>query len=155
MKTQSKSIRYALRMFVAIGIFFILTNLLGLGDISELRIMNLFIIIYFTSKLALNNIIDNEKISYVSNLSSLFAANMLTVVFSMIGLGLFVAIIDPNYVAKISNGILLAQADTLGKVIASLFIEGMAGAAVVSFGVMQYWKNYKRVHRTLASKEEY
>ena len=153
MKNSSNTLSYGMRMFLWIGLFFVVVNLIGLGHISELRVVNLLIIIYFSSKLAKTNVIDNDNISYLSNLGSVFAANILNTILSILGLLLYIQLIDPEYVHRISEGVMLIPADSLMEVIVSILFEGLAGAAVVSFGVMQYWKNYKRTRKKIHFKE--
>lgn len=153
MKHQSNTLRYGLKMFAGIGLFFILTNLLGLGKITELRAVNLVIILYFTSRLALENIIDDDKVNYLSNLSSLFAANILNIILSLIALVIYVKLIDVEYLQVLINDSLFAQVNSLTEICIVLAAEGVAGGAVVSFGVMQYWKNHKRSRKPVVFNE--
>ncbi|MCH2224014.1 MAG: hypothetical protein MK066_04530 [Crocinitomicaceae bacterium] len=144
-----KSVRYAVKMFLGIGGFFMILYLLGLGHRSEFRILNLFIVIFFTAKLAEVNLIDDENIGYLRNLGSVFKANVICVLLSVLGLAGFVAFFDPDFISSISSGVLFANTDTLSEVLLTLALEGISTAAVISFGVMQYWKNYKRTRKTL------
>lgn len=144
-----KSTRYAMKMFLTIGVFFIFLYLMGLGHRSELRIMNLFIVIFFTTRLAEVNLIDDEQIGYLGNLGSVFKANVICVILSVLGLAGFVVFYDPKFISSISSGVLFENAETLKEVLLTLALEGMATAAIISFGVMQYWKNYKRTRRRL------
>ena len=141
-----KSVRYAVKMFLGIGGFFMILYLLGLGHRSEFRILNLFIVIFFTAKLAEVNLIDDENIGYLRNLGSVFKANVICVLLSVLGLAGFVAFFDQTFHR---DYLLFANTDTLSEVLLTLALEGISTAAVISFGVMQYWKNYKRTRKTL------
>jgi hypothetical protein len=42
------------------------------------------------------------------------------------------------------NSFILGRVEAMWQVYLALFIEGFASSAVVSFAVMQYWKNNKK-----------
>lgn len=147
MKHSRNAIHFGLKMFAGIGLFFIITNIIGLGHVTELRLVNILIIMFFSARLARENVIDNEKINYLENLSSLFLANVINVALSVIGFVIYVSFIDPSFFAIIKEGLLFAHVENLYQVVFILAAEGLAGGAVVSFGMMQYWKDYKRVRK--------
>lgn len=149
MRTKDFTVRYGLRMFAAVAGLFVLTNLLGLGHITELRALNIFIVIYFTSKLAQKNVIEDDRIGYLKNLSSLFFANVVNVVLCIVGFTIYVELIQPDYMSVVQSTFSWGHFDHLFQVCLALLMEGMAAGAVVSFGVMQYWKNYKRERKSV------
>lgn len=152
MKERDYTLRYAIRMFLAISGFFILMDFLGFGHASELRLVNIVFIIYFTNRLAQMNVIEFDNIGYLQNLSSLFVANVINVILCIVGFVVFAALIRPAYVLELDKSFTWGSFNSLLEICVALFMEGMAGAAVVSFGLMQYWQNHKRVRRTLPSK---
>lgn len=152
MKERDYTLRYAIQMFIAISVFFILMDFLGLAHASELRVVNIVFIIYFTNRLAQNNVIEYDNIGYLKNLSSLFVANVINVILCVIGFVVFVKFIRPSYILELDKSFTWGSFDSLLEICVALFMEGMAGAAIVSFGLMQYWQNTKRVRRTLPPK---
>lgn len=151
MRDRDYTLRYAVYMFLSIAGFFILMDFMGWGHVSELRLINIVFIIYFTNKLAQKNVIEFDNIGYLQNLSSLFVANVINVILSLIGFVVFVKFIQPDYLKVVNTTFAFGAFDRLFEVCVALFMEGMSGAAVISFGLMQYWKNHKRVRRTLPS----
>ncbi len=128
-------------MFIAIGIFFLALYALGLAGINELRYFNLVLVIYFSNKLAKKNATETDDMTYVKSLISVFGANLINVLLCIGGLLLFNVIFEPEFLSQVSTGVLIVQTTSFPQVILSLFIEGVAGSAVVSFILLQYWKN--------------
>lgn len=128
-------------MFIAIGIFFLALYALGLAGINELRYFNLVLVIYFSNKLAKKNATETDDMTYVKSLISVFGANLINILLCIGGLLLFNVIFEPEFLSQVSTGVLIVQTTSFPQVILSLFIEGVAGSAVVSFILLQYWKN--------------
>lgn len=143
---KSKSVRYGVKMFLAIGIFFLILYALGLGDVAELRYFNLLFVIYFSNKLAKTNATEPKDKSYIKNLSSVFGANLINVLLCIGGLLLFNVIFEPEFLSHVTKGVLIVETTSVPQVIISLFIEGVAGTAVVSFVLLQYWKNHRATY---------
>lgn len=144
MNIRNNTIRIAIWMFLSIAVFFGIVHLLGWTHITELRALNLVFVIYFSNKLALTNARTIEDSSYLQNLASVFLANCLNVVLSFIGFFFFIRIISSDYLEIIMNSFILGRVEAMWQVYLALFIEGFASSAVVSFAVMQYWKNNKK-----------
>lgn len=147
MDTKRFTFSMGIKMFLAIGAFFLLIYLLNLGKYTELRFLNIFIIIFFSSRLAKKNVIEDDKIDYLQNLASVFTANVINVFLSIIAFAIFINFIDPDYLDEFKNGFFWGKAPGMVELCLALFFEGLAGSAIVSFGVMQYWKDYKRIHK--------
>lgn len=137
---NSNSFRYGMKMFLSIGAFFLILYALGWAEVSELRFFNLVFVVYFSYKLAKRNSYRERSGSYLRNLSSLFGANIINVIACIVGLVLFNLTIGIDFVGEVADGILLVKTDSLSQVIIALFLEGMAGAATVSFILMQHFK---------------
>lgn len=143
MKKIDNTIKTGIQMFLAVITLFFVVRLVGLGDITELRFLNYFIVIYFSSKLAHNNLLEINSLSYYNNLSSVFVANGINVVLCSIGFFMYLSFINPSYIQAIDNDVLLGyKASNLHSVLA-LFLEGMGASMAVSYTVMIYWRNYK------------
>lgn len=144
MSIRNNTIRFAIWMFLCIAVFFGIVHLLGWTHITELRAVNLVFVIYFSNKLALTNVRTVEDSGYLQNLASVFLANCLNVVLSFIGFFFFVRIISSDYLEAIMDSFILGKVEAMWQMYLALFIEGCASGAVVSFAVMQYWKNNKK-----------
>ncbi|GAB5416129.1 MAG: hypothetical protein Crog4KO_12860 [Crocinitomicaceae bacterium] len=140
---KSRSVEYGIRMFLATGLLFLSLYILGLAEFAELRFFNLAVILYFSFKLGQMNVERFGGKSYVRNLGSIFAANSINVILSMFGLLLFDAAVGFTFLDSASRGILMVESASVPQTMIALFLEGMAGAAVVSFITMQFWKGKK------------
>lgn len=139
---NTKSFRYGVEMFLAIGVYFLALYALDLADITELRYFNLVIVIYFLNSLARSNA-KKAKRGYLENLTSLFVANLISTFLCIFGLLLFNAAIGTDFLDNVTEDMFVIKTTSVPQAIFLLFAEGVAGGAVVSFALMQYWKNDK------------
>lgn len=145
MKTQNYTLGIGLQLFAVVAAFFLLMKVLGLAYVTELRFVNILFVIYFSNKIAKNLVEDHNEINYLVGLKTIFLANVLNVTLSVGALALYILLIDPTFLKSFQHGILLGGTEvTLSKVVVGVFMEGMAGSAIVSFSLMQYWKDVKR-----------
>lgn len=152
MENRQIVIRHGLAAFAGIGAFFLAMKLVGLEHVAWLRVFNILIGVYMTARLAKRLFFLHGKLSYVHGLLSLFTANAIAVVLSIIGFIAYVSLIDPGFVFEFKTGTLFGSHPTAGHLAMSLFMEGMAGSAIISFATMQYWKDLKigsdmRIHK--------
>lgn len=145
MKTQENTIRIGLQMFAAVVAYFLLMKLFEFEKITELRFFNILIVAYFTNKLARLNTWNKGGIGYLSGLGSLFVANILNVVLSVIALFFYMLFVDSNFIFHFTNGFLLGQPSTITQVCLGILMEGFAASAIMSFATMQYWKGVGEV----------
>jgi hypothetical protein len=149
MEAKNHTWKYGIYMYLTFIVFFFSMKAIGIHEITELRAVNVLFIVFFSNKLVQLNYIEYAKIDYINNLFSVLGANLFAVALSSISILFYVSWIDSTFIQAFDNEILWGNDLTIHQVFVGLFIEGMAGAMVVSFGVMQYWKNYKRVVRRL------
>lgn len=150
MKTQNYILGTGLQLFTVIAAFFLLMKVLGLAYVTELRFLNILFVIYFSNRIAKNLVEDYNQINYLNGLKTIFLANVLNVVLSVAALGVYMLFVDPQFLQSFTNGVLLGGTNiTLSKVLVGVFMEGMAGSAIVSFSLMQYWKDVKRTTRKI------
>mgnify|MGYP006143697019 CR=1 FL=1 len=149
MKKQDYTLRIGLSMFAVIVAFFFLMKILGLEHITELRFFNIVIVAYFSNRLAKMMVEDANQINYLDGLRSIFLANGLNVALSIIGLVIYTGFIDTNFMSHFSHSLMFGDDITLVQMVIGVFMEGMAGAAIISFATMQYWKNVKRTTRKI------
>ena len=135
------TIKTALMAFVTLGTFFMILDLLGLSRISELRFFNLAIVIYFSNIVAKQNKLELLDKGYFQNFISLFRFNMLIVALSMIAIFVFTKYIDATIISQPENFLTIIHVETSAELLFALLAEGLSASIVVSYGVLQYWKN--------------
>lgn len=149
MKKRNYTIRFGIYMFLSMVALFFLMKLVGLEKVTELRLLNVVIAAVFSNKLALNNLVEDAEISYPSNLGSLLIANLIAVFLCAFSLVMYVKFIDPGLMSSLGNGFFLGKNLTIDKIAIAVIMEGSAASIIVSFAIMQYWKDVKRRTRTI------
>ncbi len=143
MNAQFLTLRFAILTIFSLGALFFLMIFFGLEHNSELRILNVFIVLVFSNMLARRNIQENPTLPYINGLASIFIANAITTFACVAGFAIYVEFINTNFLTQVDGGLLWPKNIGLAEACAALFIEGMAGSAITSFVLMQYWKDVK------------
>jgi len=143
MKSLSPTVKYGIYSFLGIVAFFLLMKLIGIEHLIWLRAFNILIVLYFSIRLARLNFTEDTEDNYVSSFLSLLVANGITMIASVVSFTIYVKFIDPSFLSQVKGGVLFAQGFTLDHAIVSILMEGGASALVISFVLMQYWKNMK------------
>ncbi|MEQ6124212.1 hypothetical protein AAON49_08440 [Pseudotenacibaculum sp. MALMAid0570] len=144
MSTTNKIIvKNAAFIFLGISVYFFLMKLLGLEARSELRFLNFIFVLWGINNAIKTNIHANNENLYVRNLAIGVATSALSVAMSIIGLILYVNLIDSGLVALLQESFLWTGNLTMPLIVFALFVEGMASSVICSFILMQYYKNYK------------
>ncbi len=127
-------------MFLGIGTYFLLMEVLGLSNNYILRIFNVLIVIYFLNKTIKFNI-ENGKKGYLFNMMSAALTGVVGIALGIIGLALYIQFrgIDET-VARLSKEFLFGGNPTLGEYCISLLFEGLASVLMVVFINVQYWQ---------------
>lgn len=137
----SKELNYGTQIFIAIGIYFFLMELLGLSHIFLLRLLNIFIVIYFLDKVIKSNYLFG-KTDYLENLFSLALTSLIGVALSVAGLYVYIALKGGTpYLAKLSQNFLFGAEPSIYKYCIGLLFEGIASSVIIAFTLMQYWKD--------------
>jgi hypothetical protein len=138
---NSIEIKNGFLIFLGIGIFFLLMDLLGLADKNYLRILNAFIVLYGMNKTIQFNF-NHGNSGYLENLTSSFITGIIGVALGIIGLILFVyAKGGESYLTKLSDTFFFVGKTNIIKYSSVLFFEGVASILIGSFALMQYWKD--------------
>lgn len=145
MESRTNTIKYGFYTFAGIAIYFLFMKLFGLEHVTWLRFGNLAIIIYFTNQLVKRNMKNKEELQFVESMASLFLANVINITLSIAAFTLYVRLIDPEFLTHFTSGVLWSGKLDIWKVLASLILEGTAGAVLVSYIIMQYWADVKKV----------
>jgi hypothetical protein len=139
MNNRSQSVRYGLYSFAGIAILFLIMKLFSLENVGFLRLLNVFIIIYFTNKLAQKNHQSEFDTNYLNAFGSLILANVVTVVASLFSFVIYAQFIQPDFMSHFEGGILWNNNISLGQAALAIFTEGIGCAVAISFIAMQYW----------------
>ena len=138
----SKELNNGVLIFVGIGIYFLVMELLGLSHLFFLRMLNIVIVIYFLNKTIKSNY-DEGKIDYLENLISGTLTALIGVVLSVIGLLIYISIKGGDaYLARLSQNFLFGGGTpTMNQYCIGLLFEGIASSIIIAFTLMQYWKD--------------
>lgn len=136
MLQKTNAFRNGLLIFLFIGVYFVLLELLGLTDNIFLRFVNfLFVII------GVNNTLKKatkEKLDYLKKFAAALFAPFLGVLLSAVSLFIYLTIFDNDLSAYAMT---LIPAETNFSFAAVIFVEGFLSSLMLVFIMMQYWKN--------------
>lgn len=141
----SKELTNGLIIFLGIGIYFILMDILGLSKYYILRVFNILIVIYGLNKTIKSNLAEGKK-GYLQNCLSSGLTGFIGIALGIIGLSLYVYYFrgGVSYLNSLSKAFLFGGNPTLAEYCFGLFIEGIASVLIVVFINIQYW-NTKNV----------
>ena len=138
---NSTELKNGILIFLGIGLFFLLMDILGLADKNYLRILNAFIVLFGINKTIKYNFSHGNS-DYLENLISGFKTGILGVVLGIVGLIIFVYIRGgESYLSRLSDTFFFVGKTNIIKYCSVLFFEGIASSLIGSFVLMQYWKD--------------
>lgn len=122
-------------------------ELLGLSGVFILRMLNILIVIYFVNKTIKSNYIEG-KLEYLDNLISGTLTSLIGVALSVAGLLGYISIKGGDaYLAHLSKNFLFGGGDpSMYQFCIGLFFEGIASSIIITFTLMQYWKDRPLKH---------
>ena len=85
----TKEMKYGFFMFLGIGSYFLFIEFIGLSKQYALRILNVFIVIYFLNKTIKANLAEGKK-GYIVNMVSAGLTGIIGIVLGIIGLALYI-----------------------------------------------------------------
>lgn len=129
-------------IFICIALFFLIMELAGLSDQIYLRLVNFIFVIYGINRTIKQNYADHIN-GYFTNLLS---AILTGVVSLALGLAAFVAYVEYNggqeYLRNFKESYIFGGGDpSIYQFVIGLALEGAAASVIVSFALMQYWKD--------------
>jgi hypothetical protein len=155
MKRRNYIIWNGVLMFVGISGLFIIMQAMSLEKETELRLLNVVIVAFFSNRMAKHFAQKIEEGNFLNNMFSIFAANVIAIVLSIISFVIYVLAIEPTFTENFKGWILMAGNDlSLTEAAGGIFLEGVAGAAVISFVVMQYWADVKPKVKALGTTKK-
>jgi hypothetical protein len=129
-------------IFVCIALFFLLMEVTHLSDQIYLRLVNFIFVIYGINRTIKLNFKDRID-GYFTN----FIAAVLTGIVSLVlGLISFIAYVEyrggEDYLRTFAESFIFGGGDpSIYQFCIGLFLEGAAASVIVSFALMQYWKD--------------
>lgn len=128
-------------IFVGIGLYFILLELIGLSDNVWLRIFNAFIVAWGTNRTLQGNFEDGIR-GYFTNLTSAFITSMIGAVLSIAALLGYISYMGgESYLQNLPQNFVFGGGElTINYYCLGLLFESSAASLAVSFVLMQYWK---------------
>ena len=140
--TISKELNNGILIFISIGIYFLTMELFGLSDVFYLRILNIFIVIYFLQKTIKSNYLEG-KTEYLENLISGTLTSLIGVVLSVIALMVYISMKGGDaYLTKLSANFLFGGGfPSMNQYCIGLLFEGIASSIIITFTLMQYYKD--------------
>jgi len=134
-------------IYVGIALFFLLMEMVGWSDQIYLRLVNFIFVIYGVNKTLKANSHDNTN-GYFSNLVS----GILTAIVSLaLGIFSFIGYIEymganhggsNEYLQRYAGSYIFGGGEpSLYQFVIGLTVEGVAASVIVSFALMQYWKD--------------
>ena len=128
-------------IFIGIGIFFLLMNVLGLANLFYLRLLNVFFIFYGVNKTIEMNIVEGKK-EFVANAVSAMKTSLVGVFLSILALIIYSYSKGGDaYVQSLSKTFLFGGNPSVTTYSICLLFEGMASSVIVTMLLMLYWNN--------------
>lgn len=128
-------------IFICIGLFFLLMEVLHLSDQIYLRLVNFVFVIYGINRTIKQNYQDNIY-GYFTNLLSAILTGIVSLV---LGLAAFIAYVEymgeQEYLRESAEAYIFGGKPSLYQFVIGLVLEGAAASVIVSFALMQYWKD--------------
>lgn len=138
----SRIITNGLIIFIGIGVYFLIMDVLGLSRNLYLRLLNFIFVLYGVNRTLQGNFKDGID-GYFTNLGSALFTAFTGLVLSVFSFMVYAATHGGEaYLAKFhSIYVFGGHTPSPYQFAVSLFLEGLAASAVVSFALMQYWKD--------------
>lgn len=128
--------------FAMVAYFFFLRGF-GLDNEPRLRLVNILFILTGINNAIRNNILINLEENYVSNLLIGLKTSLVSFVFTLTTLAIYINFIQPSFIKVLQKGFFFWENNfNLPMVILVLFMQGILVSLILSALLMLYWKNY-------------
>ncbi|MBC7607559.1 MAG: hypothetical protein H7199_11495 [Burkholderiales bacterium] len=138
----SKELINGFLIFLGIGIYFLIIQFLGFSDVFILRIFNIVFVIYGVNRTLQQNHADGIG-GYNTNLLSAILTSLIGALLSVSCLLIFIEYKGgETYLKNLSDSFIFGGGElTIQQYCIGLLFESVAASLMVSFCLMQYWKN--------------
>ncbi len=129
-------------IFIGIGVYFLILEYLGLADQFLLRTFNLLIVAFGVNR-AIKTNYKNGLRGYNNHLFSAFITSMIGAFLCIASLLAYIEYRGGEaYIQRLSKGFLFGGGDlTVNYYCIGLLFESIASSIIISFCLMQFWKN--------------
>ncbi|WP_347049443.1 hypothetical protein [Flavobacterium olei] len=136
-----KEIINGILIFVGIGLFFLVMELLNLSNLFYLRLLNVLFIFYGVNRTLKMNLAEGKN-GFVPNAISAMVTSFTAVVISIVALLIYsYAKGGDRYVTSLSEAFMFGGEPSVASYCISLFFEGSASCIIVTLLLMLYWNN--------------
>jgi len=137
----SKELKNGILIFIGIGIYFTLMNLLGYANVFYLRLLNVLFVFYGVNRTLTMNIAEEKK-EFLPNAISGMTTSLVGVFLSLIGLLIYSYWKGGDaYVQTLSETFLFGGNPTVVTYTICLLFEGIASSVIVTLLLLFYWNN--------------
>ncbi len=134
----SKEFYNGVIVFLGIGVYFALMNILGFSNVFYLRFFNVLFVFYGVNKTVKMNIAEGNR-EFISNAFSAMTTSLIGVFLSVIGLVVYSYIKGGDaYVQSLSKTFLFGGNPSVMTYSICLLFEGIASSVIVTLLVMFY-----------------
>lgn len=137
-----------LKVFTLLGLYFVILDILGYSNVEFLKMGNAFFLLGGMNK-AIQEKIAEGKHDYFEKVKAALGTAVIGVGLSIIGLMAYLSfMVTPDQMNDLASPLISfgAKSSTVTFVIAMLF-EGMASSVILTFIIMQYYKNVKSLNK--------
>ncbi|PWA05179.1 hypothetical protein [Flavobacterium psychrotolerans] len=128
-------------IFLGIGFYFLLMNVLGFSNLSYLRLFNVVFIFYGVNRTLKMNLSEG-KMDFASNAMAAMTTSIFGVVFSLLALFIYSHIKGGDaYVQSLSEIFLFGGNPSVNTYCIGLLFEGIASSVIVTLLLMLYFNN--------------
>lgn len=128
-------------IFIGIGIYFLIMNQLGYGNVFYLRLVNVVFIFYGVNRAIKTNLAKGKN-NFVSNTVSAMITSIIGVSLSVFGLFIYsIYKGGDTYIKSLSQSFLFGGNPSVNTYCISLLFEGIASSVIVTLLLMSYSNN--------------
>ncbi|MFL9843224.1 hypothetical protein [Flavobacterium rhizosphaerae] len=128
-------------IYIAIAAFFLLMEMFGMSDNVWLRLFNFIFVIYGINRTIKQNY-DEHIYGYLTNIKSAFLTGVVSLALTVLS---FIGYVEykggDEYLHHFVEKYIFAGKPSIYQFAFGLTLEGLAATAIVSFALMQYWKD--------------
>lgn len=126
-------------IFIGIALYFLLIETLGLADQIYLRLLNFVFVLWGVNRTIKSNYHDGIN-GYLTNLLAGFLTGMVALILGIVALMIYTESLGGDF-SRFKNSYIFGGDPSLYQFCFGLFIEGAASSMIISFAMMQYWKD--------------
>ncbi|MCW4470298.1 hypothetical protein OGH69_15085 [Flavobacterium sp. MFBS3-15] len=129
-------------IFIGIAAFFLIMESAGLKDQIYLRLINFIFVIYGVNRTIKGNFKDRID-GYFTNLAAGFLTSFISLVLGIFSFMLYAEYKGgTDYLQNFPHSYIFGGGEPeIGEFCFGLFLEGLAASMIVSFALMQFWKD--------------